>query len=67
MGIPYVGIVFMIGILVAGHLFNLLINSLGAFVHTMRLQFVEFFTKFFEGGGKPFIPFARLNRYTTIE
>jgi V/A-type H+-transporting ATPase subunit I len=66
-GIPYIGLVFMIGILVAGHLFNLLINSLGAFVHTIRLQFVEFFTKFFEGGGKPFIPFARQNRYTSIE
>lgn len=66
-GIPYIGIVFMLGILLVGHLFNLLINSLGAFVHTSRLQFVEFFTKFFEGGGKPFLPFERQNRYTSID
>ncbi|MGA1840587.1 MAG: V-type ATP synthase subunit I [bacterium] len=66
-GIPYIGIVFMLGILIAGHLFNLLINSLGAFVHTSRLQFVEFFTKFFEGGGKPFLPFEKQNRYTSID
>ncbi|MGA1863820.1 MAG: V-type ATP synthase subunit I [bacterium] len=66
-GIPYIGILFMLGILIVGHLFNLIINSLGAFVHTSRLQFVEFFTKFFEGGGKPFIPFERQNRYTSIE
>ncbi len=66
-GIPYVGIIFMILIFIGGHIFNLLINLLGAFVHTSRLQFVEFFTKFFEGGGKAFIPFARNNRYTYIE
>ncbi|MBN2374233.1 V-type ATP synthase subunit I [bacterium] len=66
-GIPYIGIVFMAAILVAGHLFNLLINMLGAFVHTSRLQFVEFFTKFFEGGGRAFKPFALQNKYTYIE
>ena len=66
-GIPYVGIVFMVSILIVGHVFNLLINMLGAFVHTSRLQFVEFFTKFFEGGGKAFIPFARQNKYTYVE
>ncbi|MGA1790339.1 MAG: V-type ATP synthase subunit I [bacterium] len=66
-GIPYVGIVFMAVILVGGHIFNLIINCLGAFVHTSRLQFVEFFTKFFEGGGKPFIPFSRQNKYSYVE
>ncbi|MGA1845240.1 MAG: V-type ATP synthase subunit I [bacterium] len=66
-GIPYIGIVFMVLVLIGGHIFNLLINLLGAFVHTSRLQFVEFFTKFFEGGGKAFIPFERQNRYSYIE
>jgi len=40
-----------------GHTFNVVINLLGAFVHPARLQFVEFFGKFYEGGGRPFAPF----------
>lgn len=42
-----------------GHVFNVVINLLGAFVHPARLQFVEFFSKFYEGGGRAFAPFAR--------
>ncbi|MGO0916351.1 V-type ATPase 116kDa subunit family protein, partial [Clostridioides difficile] len=42
---------------VVGHTINLLINALGAYVHTSRLQYVEFFNKFYEGGGVPFVPF----------
>jgi len=45
-------------ILVVGHTFNVVIGLLGAFVHPTRLQFVEFFSKFYEGGGRPFAPFA---------
>ncbi|MBA4370002.1 MAG: hypothetical protein C0418_00275 [Coriobacteriaceae bacterium] len=40
-----------------GHAFNVVINLLGAFVHPARLQFVEFFSKFYEGGGRAFSPF----------
>ena len=50
-------IVFAI-IFVVGHTLNLAINLLGAYVHTNRLQFVEFFGKFYEGGGKAFKPFS---------
>ena len=50
-------IVFAI-IFVVGHVLNLAINLLGAYVHTNRLQFVEFFGKFYEGGGKAFTPFS---------
>ena len=45
-------------VFVAGHTINLGINALGAYVHTNRLQFVEFFGKFFEGGAREFTPFA---------
>jgi V/A-type H+-transporting ATPase subunit I len=65
-GIPLVGWVVMVVLLVFGHLFNLAINALGAFIHTARLQFVEFFTKFFEGGGKSFAPFKEEGRYTEV-
>ncbi len=58
LGIPVLGIIALIIILVGGHLFNLLINLLSAFVHPLRLQYVEFFGKFYEDGGEPFEPFA---------
>ncbi len=56
--IPFVGFIVMAIILVVGHLFNLVINLISAFVHPARLQYVEFFGKFFEGGGHSFQPFA---------
>lgn len=65
-GVPYVGIVLMILVLVFGHLINLIINALGGFIHTTRLQFVEFFGKFYEGGGEPFNAFRLNTRYTTV-
>jgi len=49
-----------------GHLFNMAINVLGSFVHASRLQYVEFFGKFFDGGGKAFSPFNRKTKYVDI-
>jgi len=46
-------------VLVGGHGFNIAINALGAFVHTLRLQYAEFFPKFFVGGGKLFEPLSK--------
>jgi len=63
LGIPWVGWLFAALIFVGGHLFNLGISFLGAFVHSMRLQFVEFFSKFFISGGKPFRPFELESKY----
>lgn len=58
LGIPWVGWLIAAVIFLVGHLFNLGISFLGGFVHSMRLQFVEFFSKFIKAGGKPFKPFA---------
>ncbi len=54
--IPYVGLLLFVLIVVAGHLFNFVISLLGAFVHSMRLIFVEFFGRFYDAGGRPFRP-----------
>ena len=66
-GIPVVGVVLSIIIMVGGHTFNLVVNTLGSFIHSGRLQFVEFFTKFFEGGGKPFRPFRKEGKFTAVK
>lgn len=52
--IPYVGLLLFVLIVVAGHLFNFVISLLGAFVHSMRLIFVEFFGRFYDAGARPF-------------
>jgi len=64
--IPWVGWLFAALVFVGGHLFNLGISLLGGFVHSMRLQFVEFFSKFFTSGGQPFEPFELEGKYTEI-
>ncbi len=64
--VPIFGIVLMAVLLIFGHIFNLIISTLGAFVHSMRLQMVEFFSKFYEGGGMEFKPFKREAEYTII-
>lgn len=65
--IPYVGYIAMIVVLIVGHLFNTLISGLSAFVHTIRLQFVEFFPKFLEGGGVQFQPLTKRYKYIYID
>ena len=66
-GIPYIGIIFAIIILIGGHIFNLGINALGSFIHSGRLQFVEFFGKFLEGGGSPFRPLSRESKFVKFK
>ncbi len=62
-----VGIIGFLIVFIIGHTLNLAINLLGAYVHTNRLQFVEFFGKFYEGGGKPFEPFKSDTKYVDIK
>ena len=61
------GVIVFILVFIAGHTLNIGINALGAYVHTNRLQFVEFFGKFYEGGGKAFKPFVTANKYTEVK
>ncbi len=65
--IPYVGILIAVLVFVGAHTFNLAINALGAFVHTLRLQYVEFFPKFFVGGGKQFQPLSKQYKHIYIK
>ena len=60
-------VVIFIIVFILGHTLNILINLLGAYVHTNRLQYVEFFGKFYDGGGKAFEPFKIINRYIEIK
>ncbi len=65
--IPLIGPIAMILILILGHLGNLAINCLSGFIHTARLQFVEFFGKFYEGGGKEFKPLREEGKYLIVK
>ena len=66
-GSGIVGVIMFILVFLVGQTLNLLINLLGAYVHTNRLQFVEFFGKFYEGGGRAFEPFTENTKYFKIK
>jgi len=61
-------VAFIVGVtmLVIFHVFNLLLSSLAAFIHSLRLCFVEFLLKFYEGGGKEYNPFHQKLRREVI-
>ena len=65
-GTSIIGIILFIIVVVIAHVFNFLLSGLGAFVHAIRLQYVEFFGKFFEGKGTPFKPFMKNTKYVKI-
>ena len=60
------GILLFVVAMTIGHTFNFAINALGAFVHSARLQYVEFFGKFYEGGGEAFNPLIKKTKYYKI-
>lgn len=60
------GLLLFIPVFLFGHALNLSINALGSYVHSSRLQYVEFFGKFYEGGGKPFQPLQANTKYVVV-
>lgn len=55
--------VLLVVVFLFGHTVNIAINLIGAYVHTNRLQYVEFFSKFYEGGGRAFTPLQANTKY----
>jgi len=65
--LPLFALLISVVIGVCGHAFNFLISTLGGFVHSARLIFVEFFTKFYQGGATPFAPLGSPRTVRVIE
>jgi V/A-type H+-transporting ATPase subunit I len=62
--ISIVMILVGLGIFLFGHLLNIALSILGGGLHSIRLHYVEFFTKFYKGGGKKYNPFGMKRRFT---
>ncbi len=58
-----IGGILMVVICIIGHAFNLGISLIGCYVHTNRLQYIEFFGKFFEGGGREYKPLTANTKF----
>lgn len=63
-GFSIISVILFIVVMVVGHTFNILINTLGAYIHASRLQYIEFFGKFYEGDGREFSPLREPRKYT---
>ncbi len=57
-----IGTIIAVVVLIVGHLINLALSGIGCFVHSLRLCFVEFLSKFYEGGGEEYSPFRLKTR-----
>lgn len=66
-GLPKpVGILVFLVIFLVGNLFNMGINIIGTYVHAARLQYLEFFSKFYKEGGVPFKPLKYQTKYVDV-
>ncbi len=61
------GLILFIPVALIGHVLNFALNLIGCFVHTMRLQFLEFFGKWYRDGGRPFRPLNYNTKYVDIK
>ena len=62
--VSIVMILIGVGIFLFGHTLNIALSILGGGLHSIRLHYVEFFTKFYKGGGKKYVPFGMKRRFT---
>jgi V/A-type H+-transporting ATPase subunit I len=53
-------------VFVIGHVFNIGINIIGTYVHAARLQYLEFFSKFYQEGGLPFTPLYCHTKFVNV-
>ena len=60
----FFGFIILIVIFLVGHGLNLALSMISCYVHTARLQYIEFFGKFYEEGGRPFAPATVNTKYT---
>ena len=60
------GAIVLIAVFLFGHALNMAINVLGSYVHASRLQYVEYFGKFYESGGRPFNPLKANTKYVYL-
>ncbi|WP_427832253.1 V-type ATP synthase subunit I [Methanobrevibacter intestini] len=65
--IPYIGIVVAVFIFIFGHIANFLFQILGAFINSLRLHYVEFFSQFFEAGKNKFEAFKSSRTFTKLK
>jgi V/A-type H+-transporting ATPase subunit I len=65
-GRSILGLLLFLVAFVVGHAFNLAISILGAYVHTTRLQYIEFFGRFFQDGGRAFKPLFNKTKYVDV-
>jgi V/A-type H+-transporting ATPase subunit I len=61
------GYILAVIVLIFGHIANILLNALGAFVHSLRLQYVEFFQKFYESGGEKYQPLRNEYKFVIVD
>ena len=65
-GITVGGTILFIVVFCIGHALNFGLNIIGCFVHTLRLQYLEFFGKWYRDGGRPFRPLAVKTKFVDI-
>ncbi|MBQ1235869.1 MAG: V-type ATP synthase subunit I, partial [Oscillospiraceae bacterium] len=66
-GMTLAGTILFVIVFIIGHALNFALNLIGCFVHTLRLQFLEFFGKWYRDGGKKFRPLAVQSKYVNVK